>query len=145
MTNYETLIDADLLHTELLKTIDKKSDHICLKLVDFVSVIVTRLHMIDKSLKRLSSMPDALQELSTPKPAISALIKRTRQKSACIFCTLEDNLDSHPSGLCPRFSETYARTFQVSKMGLCGLCLKPAHEEECLRGSVCRQPYKALL
>ncbi|VDO20680.1 unnamed protein product [Heligmosomoides polygyrus] len=29
MTNYETLIDADLLHTKLLKTIDKKSDHIC--------------------------------------------------------------------------------------------------------------------
>ncbi|VDP35368.1 unnamed protein product [Heligmosomoides polygyrus] len=146
MTNYEPLLDADLLHTELLKTIDKKSDHICLKLVDFVSVIVTRLDKIDKSPKRLSSMPDALQELRTLKPAISAFIERTRPKSAYIFCTVKDNLDSHPSGRCTRFSAPYARTFQVLKMGLCGHCSKPAHGEECMvTCNVCRQPHNALL
>ncbi|VDP09922.1 unnamed protein product [Heligmosomoides polygyrus] len=131
---------------ELLKTIEKKSDHICLKLVDFISVIVNRLDKIDKSLKRLSSIPDALQELSMVKPAIFALIERTRPKQACIFCTLEDSLDSHTSGRCPQFSGTYARMLQVSKMGLCRQRLMPAYEEECMvRCSVCRQPHNTLL
>ncbi|VDP09566.1 unnamed protein product [Heligmosomoides polygyrus] len=110
MTNCEPHLDADLLHTKILKAIDKKSDHICLKLPDFVSVIVTRPDKIDKALKRLPARP----------------------KSACILCTLEDILDHHTSGRCPRLSGTYARTFQISKMGLCGQCLKSAHEEECM-------------
>ncbi|KAK6026568.1 hypothetical protein OSTOST_07450 [Ostertagia ostertagi] len=80
------------------------------------------------------------------KPALEVLVARSTPRSACIFCTLEENVDSHPSGRCPRYPNTYSRTFQVSKMGLCGQCLKPAHEAACkVMCGICRQPHNALL
>ncbi|KAK5972448.1 hypothetical protein GCK32_013836 [Trichostrongylus colubriformis] len=146
MAQYEPLLDDELLQTELLKTLDHKSDLIRLKFDEFASAITARIEQFEATIVKLSSIHQSLEELSSFKPALEKLAERTTPRSACIFCTLEENEDSHPSGRCPRFPNTYARTFQVSKMGLCGQCLKPAHDAVCkVMCGVCRQPHNALL
>ncbi|VDL78849.1 unnamed protein product [Nippostrongylus brasiliensis] len=146
MATYEPLLDADLLHTELLKTLDHKCDHVHLKLDTFFADIHAKIDNIEASLAKFAAVGVFMEEFNALKPALTAFVERTTPKSACIFCTLAENLDSHPSGRCPRYPGTYARTFQVSKMGLCGQCLKPEHGEDCkVVCGICRQPHNALL
>ncbi|KIH68847.1 hypothetical protein ANCDUO_00814 [Ancylostoma duodenale] len=37
--------------------------------------------------------------------ALNLLIERSTPKSACVFCSLAENADSHHSGRCPRFPD----------------------------------------
>ena len=142
MTNFDPLLDTDLLHTELLKTIDSKADVINLKVEQFSATT----ERVERALQKLSIIEHKLDEFLNIRPALELLIERSTPRSACIFCSIDENVDSHTSGRCPRFPNPYSRTFQVSKMGLCGQCLRPAHERECrVMCGICHQAHNALL
>ncbi|VDL86102.1 unnamed protein product [Nippostrongylus brasiliensis] len=97
MATYEPLLDADLLHTELLKTLDHKCDHVHLKLDKFFADIHAKIDNIEASLAKFAAVGVFMEEFNALKPALTAFVERTTPKSACIFCTLAENLDSHPA------------------------------------------------
>ncbi|KAK6742034.1 hypothetical protein RB195_009728 [Necator americanus] len=80
--------------------------------------IATLLHHL---LPRLDSLEKACQ----------TLLERTAPKSSCLFCTVDENRDNHHSGRCPRFPDPISKTAQATKLNLCLLCLKAAHEDTC--------------
>ncbi|KAK6764974.1 hypothetical protein RB195_025056 [Necator americanus] len=80
--------------------------------------IATLLHHL---LPRLDSLEKACQ----------TLLERTAPKSSCLFCTVYENRDNHHSGRCPRFPDPSSKTAQATKLNLCLLCLKAAHEDTC--------------
>ncbi|KAK6735627.1 hypothetical protein RB195_018689 [Necator americanus] len=59
------------------------------------------------------------------------LLERTAPKSSCLFCTVDENRDNHHSERCPRFPDPISKTAQATKLNLCLLCLKAAHEDTC--------------
>ncbi|VDO14757.1 unnamed protein product [Haemonchus placei] len=95
MAQYEPLLDEDHLHTELLKTLDHKSDVIRLKLDEFISTMSARIEQLQATIERLSIIQDSLGDFTKLKPALERLVERTTPRSACIFCTLQENEVSH--------------------------------------------------
>ncbi|KAK5980220.1 hypothetical protein GCK32_022376, partial [Trichostrongylus colubriformis] len=96
------------------KTLDHKSDPIRLKFDEFASAVTARIEQFEVTTVKLSFSRHLLEELSSFKPALEKLAERTT-----------------PRLHCPRFPNTYARTFQVPKMGLCGQCSKPVYDAVC--------------
>ncbi|KAL6738101.1 hypothetical protein Aduo_011687 [Ancylostoma duodenale] len=121
MTTFDPLLDTEELHTELLKIINSKLDVLNLKVEELTSSTTARMSHLDS---RLKATINALPNFRQLDEILFQLLERTAPKSACVFSTIAENADSHPSGRCPRFSGTYARTLQASKLGLCGKCLK---------------------
>ncbi|WKY06646.1 hypothetical protein Q1695_006663 [Nippostrongylus brasiliensis] len=62
--------------------------------------------------------------------ALTELLERSKLKSACIFCPLEENRGGHTTSRCNRFPDVVAKSMQVARSGLCGRCLQPAHSED---------------
>ncbi|KAK6030618.1 hypothetical protein OSTOST_03243 [Ostertagia ostertagi] len=62
---------------------------------------------------------------------LELLIERTKPKSSCLFCPVEDNKDNHPTGRCCRFPDAVSRAVQAANLRLCNKCLQPRHSDDC--------------
>ncbi|VDL66139.1 unnamed protein product [Nippostrongylus brasiliensis] len=94
---------------------------------------------------------DALhQELASHRTAlmgsVDEILLRTAPKSNCLFCSVEDNKDSHPTGRCCRFPDPVSRAVQASTLRLCNKCLQRIHPDDCgIRCSFCGREHNVLL
>ncbi|VDL67380.1 unnamed protein product [Nippostrongylus brasiliensis] len=62
---------------------------------------------------------------------LTALIQQTTPHSSCLFCSVEDNRDNHPTGRCYRFPDAVSRAVQAANLQLCNRCLQKKHQEDC--------------
>ncbi|KAK6015070.1 hypothetical protein OSTOST_19513 [Ostertagia ostertagi] len=62
---------------------------------------------------------------------LDLIMERTKPHSSCVFCSIEDNRDNHPTGRCCRFPDAVSRAIQVTNLRLCNRCLQPKHNEDC--------------
>ncbi|KAK5984922.1 hypothetical protein GCK32_000992 [Trichostrongylus colubriformis] len=77
---------------------------------------------------------------------IDIILERTAPKSNCVFCSIEDNNDSHPTGRCCRFRDAVSRAVQAANLRLCNRCLQPRHANNCgVVCSYCSQDHNVLL
>ncbi|VDO92869.1 unnamed protein product [Heligmosomoides polygyrus] len=54
---------------------------------------------------------------------MSVLLEGSKPNPACVFCPVEDNRDGHTTSRCNRFPDVVAKSIQVARMGLGGICL----------------------
>ncbi|KIH63990.1 hypothetical protein ANCDUO_05703 [Ancylostoma duodenale] len=88
------------------------------------STVISLLRQISSRLERLELDNELLLERT------GLTVTRTAPKSNCVFCSVEENKDSHYSSRCCTFADPVFRTVQASKLGLCLKCLKPSHGED---------------
>ncbi|XGW22653.1 hypothetical protein V3C99_005120 [Haemonchus contortus] len=62
---------------------------------------------------------------------LDLIMERTKPHSSCVFCSVEENRDNHPTGRCCRFPDAVSRAIQVTNLQLCNRCLQPKHSEDC--------------
>uniref|UniRef100_A0A7I5EDW7 DUF484 family protein n=1 Tax=Haemonchus contortus TaxID=6289 RepID=A0A7I5EDW7_HAECO len=70
MAQYEPLLDENHLYTELLKTLDHKSDVTLLKLDEFVSTMSARIEQLEATNERLFLIQVSLEDFASLKPAL---------------------------------------------------------------------------
>ncbi|EYB80848.1 hypothetical protein Y032_0398g720 [Ancylostoma ceylanicum] len=111
------------------------------------SSVAVAFRTLDSRLESLMNVCFATSgRLDRIEGALNLLIERSTPKSACVFCSLAENADSHHSGRCPRFPDPVSRAVQASKLGLCERCLKPSHPNDCgIACQYCRMPHNSLL
>ncbi|CAJ0605089.1 unnamed protein product [Cylicocyclus nassatus] len=77
---------------------------------------------------------------------LTIMVERTTPRSNCMFCTVEDNKDQHPTGRCCKFPDAVSRAVQASALGLCERCLQPKHHEDCgVTCPICGRLHNVLL
>ncbi|KAK6031955.1 hypothetical protein OSTOST_01876 [Ostertagia ostertagi] len=79
--------------------------------------------------------------------AVKELLERSTPRSSCLFCPLPDNRDGHTTSRCNKYPDAVAKSMQVARLGLCGRCLKPAHDDDdCgVQCAACGRPHNVLL
>ncbi|XGW05416.1 hypothetical protein V3C99_016069, partial [Haemonchus contortus] len=95
----------------------------------------------------MAALEHVVGRLHTLEAAVNELLKRSEPRSSCIFCPVADNRDGHNTSRCNRFPDAVAKSMQVARLGLCGRCLKPAHDDEdCgVQCAACGRPHNVLL
>ncbi|VDP22757.1 unnamed protein product [Heligmosomoides polygyrus] len=97
-----------------------------------ISAVLKAVKELNKSVQLISSRLQYLQTaMDTVMERTEVVLTRTAPKSNCIFCTVEENRDSHYSGRCMKYADPVSRTVQASKLNLCLKCLKPSHGDDC--------------
>uniref|UniRef100_A0A7I4XXP8 Uncharacterized protein n=1 Tax=Haemonchus contortus TaxID=6289 RepID=A0A7I4XXP8_HAECO len=77
---------------------------------------------------------------------LDQLMERTKPKSSCLFCSIDDNKDNHPTGRCCRFPDPVSRAAQAANLQLCNRCLQPRHPGDCgVQCTYCGRDHNALL
>ncbi|EYC39968.1 hypothetical protein Y032_0635g925 [Ancylostoma ceylanicum] len=77
---------------------------------------------------------------------LDLLLERTKPRSNCVFCTVEDNKDQHPTGRCCKYPDAVSRAVQAAALGLCERCLQPKHVEDCgVSCPICTRNHNVLL
>ncbi|EYC45671.1 hypothetical protein Y032_0420g1141 [Ancylostoma ceylanicum] len=79
----------------------------------------------------ISLLHHLLLRLETLGNACQILLERTEPKSNCVFCPVDENRDSHPSGRCLRYADPVSRTSRLTTLGFCLRC-KPRHDDDCV-------------
>ncbi|EYC13489.1 hypothetical protein Y032_0043g742 [Ancylostoma ceylanicum] len=115
MATFDPLLDTEELHTELLKTIDSKLDVLNLKVEELAASTTARLAHLDSRLEATISCLPNFRHLDE---ILSQLLKRTAPKSACVFCSIEENVDSHQRQVSAvsRHALTYVPGLKASTM-----------------------------
>ncbi|VDP19773.1 unnamed protein product [Heligmosomoides polygyrus] len=95
-----------------------------------ISAVLKAVKELNKSVQLISSRLHYLQTaMDTVLDRTDVVLTRTAPKSNCIFCTVEENRDSHHS--CMKYADLVSRTVQALRLNLCLKCLKPSHGGDC--------------
>ncbi|VDP07335.1 unnamed protein product [Heligmosomoides polygyrus] len=104
------------------------------------SFAITFASKIDAVADGLARQTEALNK------KMDLLLERTQPRSNCIFCTINDNKDCHPTGRCCRYPDAVSRAVQANNLGLCNRCLQPRHSEDCgILCTYCGREHNVLL
>ncbi|KIH45386.1 hypothetical protein ANCDUO_24573 [Ancylostoma duodenale] len=130
----QAMQDLDFMHLPDYSTMMSMLRQISLKLDDIIPR-VQRLEAILPRMESLDNVGPELQQLRLDNELLlqhtGTIMAHTAPKSNCVFCSVEENRDSHYSSRCCKFADSVTRTVQASKLGLCLKCLKPSHGDDC--------------
>ena len=62
---------------------------------------------------------DVRNRLHKIETACEELLNRTAPRSACAFCSVQENKDAHNSVRCSRFPDPVSRVVRAAKLALC--------------------------
>ncbi|EYB92010.1 hypothetical protein Y032_0199g1666 [Ancylostoma ceylanicum] len=106
---------------------------------------------IEFCLLSLNAKVDGIAQLTNERwhcvqQILDVLLERTKPRSNCVFCTVEDNKDQHPTGRCCKYPDAVSRAVQAAALGLCERCLQPKHVEDCgVSCPICTRNHNVLL
>ncbi|CAJ0596963.1 unnamed protein product [Cylicocyclus nassatus] len=87
---------------------------------------------MESALAAINGKVDAIiQLMHEQRHQLEVMVERTNLRSNCVFCTVADNRDQHPTGRCCKYPDAVARAVQAAALELCERCLQSKHRDEC--------------